>query len=208
MAKVSQQQGQLFVALLPNADRCIRIAPAESLRVVNLHRSLFVFWGTVERAKEFGRGPKRSLDTSLSDVVKTFRQSFLDERFRSEDQAMALEFHLQVIAGGEPQLVMKSLRNGDLTTGSDLDDGRSSVRLGLYFHIIIFYWNAEACQQEPHGCSILSPSGMFTVVRMTDRTQLMFEGQTLRGRAAPSPVPIFRFDSAEQPRSVPARHPH
>ena len=92
----------------------------------------------MKRAKQRGRGPERPVHASLADVVQAFRQTLLDERFWSEDQAIAFQFNLQVITRRKSQLVMELLRNSDLPADPDLDNHRSSARFGLYFHIIIF----------------------------------------------------------------------
>src|SRR5713101_9719054 len=44
MSEVLRQQRQLFVALLLNAERSIRIAPAEALRVEKLHQEALIFF--------------------------------------------------------------------------------------------------------------------------------------------------------------------
>jgi hypothetical protein len=86
---------------------------------------------------------------SLADIVEAFRQTFFDARFWSEDQAIAFQFHLQVIARHDSQFIMKLLRNSDLPADPDLDNHSSPARFGLYFPIIISYEIAVACQSEP-----------------------------------------------------------
>ena len=149
MVEVLRQKPQLFIALFLNTQRGIRIAPAETLRVGKLHLGRFRFFRPVKRAKQRRRGTERPVHASLADVVEAFRQTLLNERFWSEDQAIAFQFHLQVIARRESQFIMKFLRNSDLPADPDLDNHRSPARPGLYFHIIIFYEIAVACQPEP-----------------------------------------------------------
>ena len=76
--------------------------------------------------------------TALPDVFQTLRQTLFDEGFRGEDQAVAFQFNLQVIARRESQFIVKFLWNSDLPANPDLDDCGKPARLGLYFHIIIF----------------------------------------------------------------------
>jgi hypothetical protein len=61
--------------------------------------------------------------TSLANVVEAFRQTFLDERFRSENQAIAFQLNLQVVTWRESQLVVEFLRDRDLPADPDLYDG-------------------------------------------------------------------------------------
>jgi hypothetical protein len=137
MAEVLRQKPQLFIALFLNTQRGIRIAPAETLRVVKPHLGRFRFFRAVKRAKQRRRGPERPVHASLADIVKTFRQTFFDEHFRSEDQAIAVQFNLQVISGRESHFIVEFLRNRDLPANSDLNDHRGPAPSGLYFHIII-----------------------------------------------------------------------
>jgi hypothetical protein len=138
MAEVLRPKPQLFVALFLNTQRGIRIAPAETLRVVKLHLRRFRFFRAVKRAKQRRRRPERPVHASLADIVKTFRQTLLNERFWSEDQAIALQFNLQVISRRESHFIVEFLRNRDLPAHTDLDDHRGPAPFGLYFHIIIF----------------------------------------------------------------------
>ena len=82
----------------------------------------------------------------MLNIVETFRQAFLDKRFRGKDQAIAFERNFQIVARRESQLVVQFFRNGDLSADSDLDNRYGPTRLGLYFHIIISYGNAYPCQ--------------------------------------------------------------
>jgi hypothetical protein len=154
MAEVLRQKSQLFIALFLNTQRGIRIAPAETLRVVKLHLGRFRFFRAVQRAKQRGRRSERPVHAPLADIVEAFRKTFFDERLWSEDQAIAFQFNLQVIARRESQFVMKFLRNSDLPADPDLDNHSSPARFRLYFHIIIFYEIAVACQSEPQVFSI------------------------------------------------------
>jgi hypothetical protein len=138
MAEVFDEEPKLLVALLLNTKRCIRMTPAETLRVEQLHLGRFRLPCPMKRTKQCRRGPERPMHSAFANVLKAFRQALPDERLRSEDQAIAFQLNLQVIAWRKPQLVVEFLRDGDLPVDANLDYRSRKIRSGLYFRIFIF----------------------------------------------------------------------
>jgi hypothetical protein len=151
MAEVFDQKSKLLVALLLNTQRSIRITPAETLRVEQLHLGRFRLPCPVKRTKECRRGPERPMHSAFANVLKAFRQALFNERLRSEDQAIAFQLNLQVIPRRKPQLVVEFLRYGDLTANANLYDRRRRIRSGLYFHIFIFYTYLSSVSSHLHA---------------------------------------------------------
>jgi hypothetical protein len=88
---------------------------------------------------------------AFANVLKAFRQALLNERLRCEDQAIAFQLNLQVITRRKPQLVVKFLRDGDLTADANLHYRGRMIRSGLYFHIFMFYIYLSSMSSRLHA---------------------------------------------------------
>jgi hypothetical protein len=81
-------------------------------------------------------------------VIERLGKTLLDKGLGGHDDLVALSLHFEVVARGEPQLVVELLRDCNLTAGADLDSSHVESPFGLYYNITIYYGIATRRQVE------------------------------------------------------------